>query len=109
MPELAKWEQSLQHYAEFEKVMDGLIKLFGECPGCVGGGGDPNCAIRQCCQQKKFTTCVECAEIEKCEKLRRYAWALEKLQEIKATGIEKWREEMQKKVDKGYCYLDERT
>ena len=35
-PELAKWEPTLQYYAEFEKVMDGLVKLFGECLGCIG-------------------------------------------------------------------------
>jgi len=71
-PELAKWEPSLQHYSEFEKVMDGLVKLFGECPACIGDGGDPNCAIRQCCRQKKYATCVECAEMDTCGTLQRY-------------------------------------
>ncbi|MEM3523776.1 MAG: hypothetical protein QXU11_12405 [Thermoproteota archaeon] len=30
MPELAKWEPAFQHYTEFEKVMDGLVKIFGK-------------------------------------------------------------------------------
>jgi len=107
--ELAKWEPAFQHYTEFESVMDGFVKIFGERPGCVKGGGDPNCAVRECCKQKAYTTCAECVEMETCGKLQRYAWALEKLQKIKATGVDKWTEEMQKKVEAGYCYLDERT
>ena len=74
-PELAKWEPAFQHYGEFEKVMDGLVKLFGECPGCIGGGGDPNCKLRQCCGQKSYITCVECAEMGTCKKLEQYNWA----------------------------------
>lgn len=108
MPELAKWEPAFQHYAEFEKVMDGLAKMFGECPGCLGGGGNPDCAVRNCCKQKAYVTCAECSEMETCEKLRPYgASALEGLRRIKAVGLQKWIEEMQKKVDDGYCSLDE--
>lgn len=73
MPELAKWEPSLQHYSEFENVMRGLVKLFGECPGCLSSGGDPSCAIRECCKQKPYTTCAECIELETCEKVKRYS------------------------------------
>ncbi|NWF87322.1 DUF3795 domain-containing protein [Candidatus Bathyarchaeota archaeon] len=110
MPELAKWESSLQHYQEFEKVMGGLVKLFGECPSCMSGGGDPSCAIRECCKQKPYTTCAECAELETCEKIKRYGLGtLTNLQKIKAIGIEKWIQEMQNKVAAGYCYLDEKT
>ena len=110
MPELAKWEPAFQHYPEFENVMNGLTKMFGECPGCIGGGGDPECAVRECAKQKAYTTCAECAEMEKCEKIQRYGpHAIEGLRKIKAVGVGKWTEEMQKKVDAGYCYLDERT
>jgi hypothetical protein len=34
---------------------------------------------------------------------------LEGLQRIKAIGVDKWAEEMQKNVETGYCYLDEKT
>lgn len=108
MPELAKWEPAFEHYAEFDNVMNGLVKIFGECPGCVQGGGDPNCAVRNCCKQKAYATCAECSEMETCEKLRPYGTAaLEGLRRIKAVGVDKWAEEMQKKVDGGYCGLDE--
>jgi hypothetical protein len=45
--------------------------------------------------------------MEACEKLQQYK-AKEELQKIKAMGVSKWIEEMQKKVDAGYCSLDER-
>jgi hypothetical protein len=109
MPELAKWEPSLQHYPEFDQVMNGLVKLFGECPGCVAGGGDPTCVIRECCKPRGYATCAECGEMEKCEKIQRSQHTLKALQEVKAKGVGKWAEEMQKKVDAGYCYLDEKT
>ena len=109
MPELAKWEPSFQHYPEFESVMNGLTKLFGECPGCIGGGGDPECAVRQCAKQKGYATCAECDAMETCEKVQKYGpKALEGLRKIKTVGVDKWVEEMQKKVDSGYCYLNER-
>ena len=109
-PELAKWEPAFQHYTEFENVLNGFVNMFGECPGCIKGGGDPNCAVRECCKQKAYTTCAECGEMETCEKIQRYGpRALEGLQRIKAIGVDKWAKEMQKKVDAGYCYLDEKT
>ena len=109
-PELARWEPAFQHYPEFEGVLDGFVKLLGDCPGCVKGGGDPNCVVRECCKQKAYTTCAECAEMDACEKLRPTGGtALEGLRKIRAVGVDKWTEEMQKKVDAGYCELDERV
>ena len=106
--ELAKWEPSFEHYAEFENVMDGLVKIFGGCPGCVGGGGDPTCAVRECCKQKAYATCVDCNKMNECDKLKQREWALKRLREIRALGFQKWVEEMQSKVNAGYCYLDEK-
>jgi hypothetical protein len=64
---LAEYEPAFRHYTEFENVLDGLAKLFGECPGCIAGGGDPNCATRECCKPKAYITCAECSEMETCE------------------------------------------
>ncbi len=112
MSELAKWEPSFQHYNEFEQVMNGLVKLFGYCPGCLQGGGDPNCKVRACIKQKENRTCSECNENDTCEPLAPYREGYEALttalKTIKQKGIQKYAEEMQKKVDKGYSYLDER-
>jgi hypothetical protein len=34
--------EMMQHYKEYEDVLNGWVKMFGECPGCVKGGGDPS-------------------------------------------------------------------
>lgn len=111
MPELAKWEPSLTHYNEFSQVLDGLVKIFGDCPDCLQDGGDPNCKVRQCARQRGYRTCAECNEAETCEKLAPYRKGFEGLspvlQAIKQNGIENFAREMQKKVDKGYDYLQE--
>jgi hypothetical protein len=103
IPELAKYEPSFKHYPEFDQVMNGLVRLFGECPGCIAGGGDPNCVVRQCCKQKNYATCAECTEMDACEKLQRVGGSLDNLKRIKAAGVDKWAEEMQKRVNAGYC------
>jgi len=111
MPELSKWEPSFKHYDEFNQVMDGLVKLFGDCPGCLHGGGDPSCKVRSCAKEKGYRTCAECSEAETCEPLAPYreGYSLTPAhQSIREKGIEKYAEEMQKKVDEGYNYLDER-
>lgn len=108
MPELAKWEPSLKHYSEFEGVMAGLVKLFGGCPACTDGGGNPECQIRNCCKPKGYTTCAECADMETCKNLLQYNWAKNGLRKIKTMGIDKWTAEMKRKVAAGYCSLDER-
>ena len=106
MPELAKWEPSLKHYKEFESVLDGLVKLFGSCPGCLGGGGDPNCKVRECAKHKAYTTCAECNEALVCEKLKPYLnkESLERIREIGSAG---WAEEMSEKVKSGFSYLEQ--
>ena len=107
MPELAKWEPSFEHFDDFNKVMDGLVKLFGDCPGCRQGGGDPNCKVRLCVEQKGYGTCAECGEVETCKKLAPYREGYDLtpvLESIREKGIERYAKEMQKKVDGGYSY-----
>jgi hypothetical protein len=107
MSELSKWEPSFEHYDKFNQVMDGLVKLFGDCPGCFQGGGDPNCKIRYCVKEKDYRTCAECKDNETCEHwapLRKDYGLSPALQSIKQKGIEKYVEEMQDKVDEGECY-----
>lgn len=112
MPELANWEPSFKHYDEFNEVMNGLVKMFGECPGCLQGGGDPNYKVRSCAKQKGYRTCAECDETETCEPLapyrKGYKGLTQTLQNIRQNDINKYAEEMQKKVAKGYSYLEER-
>ena len=98
--DLAKWEPSFKNYKEFEGVLDGIVRLFGSCPGCIGGGGDPSCAVRGCCKQKSYATCAECAEVEKCE-VAKGRVQLGEIKGIRDIGIESWAKVMQRKVDAG--------
>jgi hypothetical protein len=107
MPDLAKWEPALKHYTEFDDVMNGLVRLLGECPGCVAGGGDPSCVARQCCRQKGYVICAECPEVDTCKKLQSTVESLNNLKRIRVMGVDNWAQEMQKRVDAGYCTLDE--
>jgi len=108
MPELAKWEPNFKHYKEFNKVMEGLVKMFGDCPSCLQGGGDPNCKVRICAKQKGYRICAECSETEICEYLapyrKGYKGLTSDLRTVKQKNIEKFDEGMQKKVDEGYSY-----
>ncbi|MDH5450478.1 MAG: DUF3795 domain-containing protein [Candidatus Bathyarchaeota archaeon] len=112
MPELAKWEPNLKHYNEFSEVMEGLVKMFGECSGCLQGGGDPGCKVRSCAKQKGYHTCAECSEAGTCEPLAPYRKGYKRLtralQAIRQNSVGRYAEEMQKKVDDGYSYLEER-
>jgi len=112
MPELAKWEPSLKHYSEFNQVMDGLVKMFGDCPGCLQGGGDPNCKVRTCAKERNYRTCAECDEAEACEPLapyrKGYKGLTPALRSIKQNGVTRYAEEMQKKVNEGYSYVEEK-
>ncbi|MEM2930456.1 MAG: DUF3795 domain-containing protein [Thermoproteota archaeon] len=80
-PELAKWDPAFKNYAEFERVLDGLVRLFGECPGCVAGGGNPDCTVRQCCKQKDYATCAECTEMYTCGKTPTHRGLIRELEE----------------------------
>ena len=58
----------LGKYEPFKKSLDGLAML--RCPkGCLGGGCNPLCKIRKCCQKKNFRSCAECELMESCDKL----------------------------------------
>ena len=74
----------LGEYAPFKKTLDGLAML--RCTkACRGGGGNPWCKIRRCCQRKGFDGCWECADFETCNKLvERY---VKNLKTIKKVGI----------------------
>jgi hypothetical protein len=113
-----------------EKVKDflKLLKKIGKapkCPGCLGGGGNPMCAIKNCTKEKGFLTCAECdlmpcspSESDKANPLmspagmlemitRRYSnWNFENLKRIKEIGYRKFIDEMQEKVQKGFMTCD---
>ena len=50
-----------------EKTLDWMTK-YAFCAGCEKGGGSPTCAIRICANEKGFSLCNECDELEACTK-----------------------------------------
>jgi hypothetical protein len=45
------------------------------CPGCLNGGGNPDCPIRLCSKEKGFSSCAQCADLQACSK---FNWLGEK-------------------------------
>jgi len=105
-----------------------ILKQMGEtkkCPGCLAGGGNPACPIKDCIGEKGCLTCAECDRMpcsgdnNKGERepvsapailemiTKRYAnWNMENLQRIREVGYRQFIDEMQKKVHKGFLTSD---
>ena len=96
---IANMIPELENYKEFSKVLDTISNI--ECPiGCRAGGGNAECEVKVCCQNKGYFTCAECDEFMYCTELAgipviqcgviSYAKELERLREV---GMDKWLEE----------------
>ncbi|MBA7536183.1 hypothetical protein ES705_28446 [subsurface metagenome] len=60
--------KAFKNYKECYDVLGALVRL--RCKNtCRGGGGNPFCKIRKCCQKKNIDGCWECKEFETCKKL----------------------------------------
>lgn len=73
-------------------VLGGMVRL--RCNhGCRGGGGNPFCKIRKCCQKKGIEGCWLCDEFTTCEKLEELranhgVAHIKNLRSIKRNGID---------------------
>ncbi|PKK86088.1 MAG: hypothetical protein CVT48_02730 [Thermoplasmata archaeon HGW-Thermoplasmata-1] len=55
-------------YDDCYGVLGAMVKL--RCNrACRGGGGPPQCNIRNCCRNKEIAGCWECADFGACKKL----------------------------------------
>ena len=54
-------------WAATEKTLEWMTK-YAYCAGCEKGGGPPDCAIRLCANEKGYSICNECGELESCSK-----------------------------------------
>lgn len=60
--------KAFKNYKECYEVLGALVRL--RCKNtCRGGGGNPFCKIRKCCQKKNIDGCWACKEFETCKKL----------------------------------------
>ena len=93
-------------YRDFKKWVNFLARA--KCDGCQAGGGNPFCPVRRCCRRRGFRSCAECSEFP-CGKeylkwlSKRYGnWNVENIKRIREIGYEKWLEEMEEEVRKGF-------
>ena len=60
--------KEFQHYRECYEALGAMVRL--RCKNaCRGGGGNPFCNMRKCCNKKGIDGCWQCDEFEKCENL----------------------------------------
>lgn len=111
-----EWAPENFKHDEFVKGLDSLKKIR-LCPGCLKGGGQEDCEIRGCAENRKIRDCVECGKMDKCpqkEKLRTMrSGALKAGLDVKAergdstAQIEKWIIEMKKTWPGLLLFLDD--
>ncbi len=66
--ETVSFFSEFKNYQTCYDILGMMVKL--RCKkACRGGGGNPFCKIRKCCQKKGIKGCWECAEFETCKKL----------------------------------------
>jgi hypothetical protein len=61
--DLKQWAPKDFDYTEFDKGLRSIQSMPG-CPGCLQGGGNPECVMRTCAQEKKLADCSRCREPE---------------------------------------------
>jgi hypothetical protein len=68
---------------DFKQFDNNLIWVgtYLKCPGCLRGGGSPECPIRLCSKEKGFSSCAQCDELKACIK---FNWLGEKGEMLKS-------------------------
>jgi hypothetical protein len=63
---LEEWAPKDFDFREFTKGL-ASIQAMPLCPGCLNGGGNPTCEIRNCATNKNITECSECEQPKSCK------------------------------------------
>ena len=89
-------------YHEFRKGLDYFSSE--ESPPrchkcCKGGDGNPECAVRICCREKRLSICADCSDFP-CDKLRP-EW-LAQLKEYREVGRTEWLRKRVRMAEHGY-------
>jgi hypothetical protein len=63
---LKEWASGDFDFKEFVKGL-ASIQAVSSCPGCLNGGGKPNCELRNCALSKEIADCSECKEVATCQ------------------------------------------
>jgi hypothetical protein len=111
-----EWAPEGFNHDEFMKGLESLKNIW-LCPGCLRGGGQEDCEIRSCAENRKIRDCIECGEMEKCpqkEKLHTMrSGALKADLNVKSEKgnnnfqIQKWLQELKKTWPGLLLFLDD--
>ncbi|MFA5312162.1 MAG: DUF3795 domain-containing protein [Methanomassiliicoccales archaeon] len=79
MYDLASWAHELPggRDVDLERFGQNLtwVEKWMSCPGCLNGGGSPECPIRICAKGKGLPSCSQCSDLGGC---RNFEWLGEK-------------------------------
>jgi hypothetical protein len=77
--DLPSWAHELPggNDIDFKRLNQDIIwvERSMRCPGCLKGGGNPDCPIRLCSKEKELSSCGQCADLKACAK---FEWLGEK-------------------------------
>ena len=72
--DVAKWANQMPggDDIDFHRLDHFLIWIGGavRCPGCLKGGGNPECPIRLCSKERGISSCSRCGDLTQCNKFR---------------------------------------
>lgn len=91
-------------YNEFRKGLDFFSKkdTWLVCQNsCRSGGGNPECEIRKCCEDRELVLCFDCEEFP-CEKVERDKKMVKRGEEYKELGRDRWMKQQAKKAERGF-------
>ncbi len=107
-----QWGQNIPNFKEFWTLLNQWSDLKNACPGCRQGGGNPECEIRKCAQQRKVESCPHCEDYP-CERIRElgkiYLTLIADGQRLKEIGVDAWIGEQKKRAETGFVYSDIRN
>ncbi len=94
-------------FDRFLQILDALGDPDKACPGCRSGGGNPECGIRRCCEERELRACIRCEDYpcDPVERLGRvYPVLLADGERLRTLGLEEWIEEQRLRVERGFVY-----
>ncbi len=102
-------ECALPGFKDFWAALERLSQYDKTCPGCRGGCGRPDCAVRQCAQEREVEVCSACADFpcERIEELgRAYPDLIPDARRQQEIGLEAWVAEQEERCRTGFCHAD---
>ena len=101
--------QSIPGGSDFWPFLKSMATV-GICVSCSFGGGNPDCAVRACAQNKGVEICALCDSYP-CEQFSTYFEGYPLLQHdndlLREQGMEAWAQLQDERHSKGFTYSDE--